>query len=557
MLGSGVQQSLAVRVFTHGVDVRILADAAHDLRPRFAVVVGLPDVGREVVQQGPPHRDVRPAGVERRGVDLAHASEVRHVGRCNVGPCFPTVGGHVDQAVVGPGPDDVDVHLARSHREDGGVDLGTVHVSGDGSAGMSQGAGVGAGEVAAQGLPGFSGVGGPPEPIRRRVQRIGIEEREDDGERPLPPLHHVVGRLARIEPGIRAHLARRAQTAVVPVDVATVVRSREEDVQVLGIRRDVPRLPATCAVRHVHRTLGDGPRRTAAPTAPASAAAQPAGVPVRRQAQRAVVLLGPADMEGDVRRGDGVVKLGRGELLIGPVFARVEAHRSAPVVPDDHVGGVVRVDPEVVEVSVGAVVDDFGAVATVGRAKKRGVLDVDDVLVLVVCEDVAVVEGALPDRTVVVDQLPRRAGVIAAEESAVVVLEEGVHPVGVGARYRQADATHHPLLGHTRIPRDLGPRLAAVGALEHAAPRTAGGHRVLLAIRFPERRVHHVRVVAVDGDVDGPGPVIPVEDPLPRVATVGALEHPTLLAGSAVLPERRDEDDVGVGGVNADLGDAV
>ena len=47
-------------------------------------------------------------------------------------------------------------------------------------------------------------------------------------------------------------------------------------------------------------------------------------------------------------------------------------------------------------------------------------------------EDVRVVEGPLPDAALVVDELPGGARVVRAEEAPVVVLEEGVDPVGVG-----------------------------------------------------------------------------------------------------------------------------
>ena len=262
-------------------------------------------------------------------------------------------------------------------------------------------------------------------------------------------------------------------------------------------------------------------------------------------------------MPRDVRRRDAVVELRGGKLLVGPLAAGGEADRAATVVGDHHVRGVVGVDPEVVEVAMGAVVDDFVGGAAVGRAEEGRVLHVDDVLVVMVGVHVRVVERPLPDPPLVVDELPAVAPVVRAEEAAVVVLEEGIDAARVRGRHRQADLADDAVRGHAGVAGDLGPGGAAVDRFEHAAARPAGGHRVLLAEGLPERRVDHVRVVAVECDVDRPGALVPEEDALPCVATVGRLEDAALLAGDPVLPERRDVDNGWIGRVDADRGDAV
>ena len=184
-----------------------------------------------------------------------------------------------------------------------------------------------------------------------------------------------------------------------------------------------------------------------------------ARVPVRRQAQRAVVLLRSADVPRDVRRRDAVVELrggktpGRSSLAAGR-----EADRAAAVVADHAVRRIVGIDPEVVEVAVGPVVDDFVGRAAVGRQEERRVLHVDDIFVVMVREHVRVVERPLPDAPLVVDQLPGLARVVTAEEPAVVVLEERVDPVRIRARHRHPDPPDDALLRHPRIARDLGPR---------------------------------------------------------------------------------------------------
>ena len=48
--------------------------------------------------------------------------------------------------------------------------------------------------------------------------------------------------------------------------------------------------------------------------------------------------------------------------MISPALTRVDAHRPTTIVANDHVRRVIRIDPEIVEVPVGAVVDGFGAI---------------------------------------------------------------------------------------------------------------------------------------------------------------------------------------------------
>ena len=63
VLRGGVQQALTHRIFTHRMHIGIVAQSVDDLRPALPVVVGLPDVGRLIVEQGTPHRNV---GAPRR-----------------------------------------------------------------------------------------------------------------------------------------------------------------------------------------------------------------------------------------------------------------------------------------------------------------------------------------------------------------------------------------------------------------------------------------------------------------------------------------------------------
>ena len=167
-----------------------------------------------------------------------------------------------------------------------------------------------------------------------------------------------------------------------------------------------------------------------------------------------------------------------------------------------------------------------------------------------------VVEGALADVPAVVDQRPGRSRIIGTEQPAVLGFDDRVDAIGVGARNRHADLADHRGR-QARTTADLGPGLAAVGRLEETAAGTSAGHRVLDPERFPQSREHDVRVVRIDRDVDAACLGVAKQLPLPGLAAVGALEDAALFAGHAVFAERRDEDDVRVGRMDADLRDRL
>ncbi len=244
-------------------------------------------------------------------------------------------------------------------------------------------------------------------------------------------------------------------------------------------------------------------------------------------------------MVGQVGRGDHVIPLRGGEVLRAPVrHARVDVigDRAAAVVAVDDVQGIVGIDPQVMVIAVRVLADLHRRLAAVGRAEQRGVLHVDDVLVAGVAEDVRVVEGALPDGARFVDQLPRRARIVGHEQAALFVLDQRVDAIRIRLGVGQADASDQAG-GQAGVAGDLGPGLAAVGGLIHAAAGTAARHLVFDAVRLPQRGVDDVRVVGVDHDVDGAAARILEQRALPRLAAVGALEDAALLARPAVLAE--------------------
>ena len=225
--------------------------------------------------------------------------------------------------------------------------------------------------------------------LRRGVDRLLVDRREDDRERPLEAFgdafrsvaHRVVGPDVDVALLAGAAIEARQQAAV----AAGVI-----DVGIERIRRDVAALAAADVV--VIRVL-------------------PEAAGLARHARRRVVLLRAADLIRDVRGQEHVVELRGRIVLIRPRLPAVDADVRAAVVRFDHAVRIARRDPHVVVVAVRhAHVRD--RLAGVGRLVDVDVQDPDGVLDLRIGVDARVVERALADVAVVVDLLPRRARVV-------------------------------------------------------------------------------------------------------------------------------------------------
>src|SRR5713226_4559434 len=149
MLRTGVKETAPRGVFSYGLHVVIAGNAVDDRRPRFAVVMRPEDVRLQVAEKWLLDRDVSPTGVERRSINLADPAEVRHRPRRHVRPALSAVTCDVDEPVVRPCPQDVDICLARAEREDRGVDLRAVHVMCDRTARVAERLRIVAREIAA------------------------------------------------------------------------------------------------------------------------------------------------------------------------------------------------------------------------------------------------------------------------------------------------------------------------------------------------------------------------------------------------------------------------
>src|SRR5207244_4416083 len=115
-----------------------------------------------------------------------------------------------------------------------------------------------------------------------------------------------------------------------------------------------------------------------------------------------------------------------------------------------------------------------------------------------------VVPGALAQVTAGVDQLPRVAAVVGAEQAALLGLDQGVDDAAVGGGDGDADLAPELLLGQA-FGGKLLPGVAAVARDEQAAGGVAALHLPGPADGVPQAGEQDVRVGRVEADVGGAG----------------------------------------------------
>ena len=183
-----------------------------------------------------------------------------------------------------------------------------------------------------------------------------------------------------------------------------------------------------------------------------------------------------------------------------------------------------------------------------------GVEDVHRVARLRVGVDARVVERALPQPAILVHARPGRAGVVRQEHAAVGGFDDGVDPIGVGARHRHAHLAPQRCR-EAGVLRQLGPGPAAIGRLEEAAARAAARQRMRRAEDFPESGVEHVGVLRVHRQIRGARLIVAEEHAVPGLAAVDRLEDSPLLIRTVRISQRGCVDDVRVGGMDANPAD--
>ena len=111
--------------------------------------------------------------------------------------------------------------------------------------------------------------------------------------------------------------------------------------------------------------------------------------------------------------------------------------------------------------------------------------------------------------------------------------------------------------GRPGIARDLGPVVAAVGGLEEAAAGSAAREAPRRAVGVPDGGVQHLRVIGVERKIHGAGATVAEQYFLPGLAAIPGAEDAALGVGAVGVAERRNVDQVGIGGVHANARDRL
>ena len=174
----------------------------------------------------------------------------------------------------------------------------------------------------------------------------------------------------------------------------------------------------------------------------------------------AVVLLSAAYLVREILRGRDVIKLSRGKVFRGPGRAAIDRDVGAAVVAIDHPQWIVRIDPEIVVVTVGHADRAIG-LAAIKRFVKAGIQNVERVAVFWVSENVCVVERALSQSPVLAYFGPGSSGIIRTEHTTILVLYDRINTFRISARDGHAD-TAIDSLWQAFVPSNFGPGVAAV-----------------------------------------------------------------------------------------------
>ena len=167
-----------------------------------------------------------------------------------------------------------------------------------------------------------------------------------------------------------------------------------------------------------------------------------------------------------------------------------------------------------------------------------------------------VIAGAADQRTLPASVGPVDAAIVGAPDGTLVgSLNEGVDALGIGGGDRHIHLADGRL-GHA-VAFDFVPGGAGVVRDIDAAARSAGEHRVGMHHHLPGSGEQGIGVVGIHGEAGTAGIGAGEERAGPGLAAVGGFVDAALLLRTGEASRGADIDDVGVGGVDDNAGDAA
>src|SRR5262245_38705122 len=335
----------------------------------------------------------------------------------------------------------------------------------------------------------------------------------------------------------------------------------------------------------------------AATTTAAAAATAAASASLARAAPTAVILQASANVVRLSHVHSDSVELRRRDVVNElPSRGLVVADIQTAVVADNQVVRVIRIDPQRVVIAVRDALNHLERFAAVGGFVEGGAAGVDDLVVLGVDTNLAVVHRAIvvvahdapglafivraPDAAALrvgrlvglrllasASETPASAASAASKTTASGLLftasraaagayfDLRVDDVRVRARDVDADASKQAF--RQAIAFELRPRLAGVGRLPDGAARSTAVDAPGRAAALVGGGVKNLRVGRVDHDVGESSVLVNGLDIGPSLAAVGGLVNSALFVLAEETAERSDVDGVGVLRVNNDARDGL
>ena len=502
----------------------------------------------------------------------------------DLGPGRPAVAAHLDIAVVGSCPEDArdegrlgDGRHAAPHRD------AVVSRQGALRPALEPGAARDAVDHPHQHLgvpihvlrevrahrPGLSAVARREEPVAARMQDARVVGGEEERRVPVPP-DRGVKRRSRGDVRVRRILFIRNPGGDGARDALAQIHAPETPV--LGFYEHDRR------VRRVHLRVEPVP---AADPIPVLREDRP-GAHGTRPAPAAVVLKARAHVVGAPHVHGGVIGLPDGPRAQRfPGLALVPTHVDRPVVTDDEVVVVGRIDPERVLIDVAVPAQHLPGTAAVARLRHALIHRIDEIRILGGDADLTEVHGA---SVLVAPELPRAALVrrsphpgplrvgrerIDSREPAPFVLlllgerrlpvrghfDLGVDNVGIGGRHGEGDpaqrACRQSVSLHGR------PCLTSVPGLPDSAPRPSAHEAAHGASALIGGGEQDIGIRRIHDEIRRAGVLIHREHMAPALSSVAGLEHAALGVRAEEMADRGHPHDIRIRRVNEDACDAL
>ena len=254
--------------------------------------------------------------------------------------------------------------------------------------------------------------------------------------------------------------------------------------------------------------------------------------------------------------GNDVIEL-RGWLVVPrtPGLPAVDADGRALIDGDGDDVGILWIDPDgVIVVAPRSAFDGCETLPRVGGAIGRSVGDVNHIFILGIDADTAEVVASSPDAFFVVDELPALAGVVGTIDAASFLrVHPRIHAIGIAGRNSLTNTAD--TLRRTR--QSFGELLPVVSTVcrfvESAAcsgiTPTDRPHRTA---RGPHAGEDCLRIARIESEVHASNVFVFVENFLKRLSTVKRTEDATLGIRAVRMALGRDEEAIGIFGIDDD-----